>query len=119
MFRIDIPALLPTFNEVLRMHRFARTSAKNVIFGQVRAALIEAKVPKPLTYPLAVTVAQWCGRKAGRLRDADSGSYALKEFLDALVKFGFLPDDSPEYVRYVHMQAPRKGIADRTVFIIQ
>lgn len=119
MFRIEIPCLLPTFNDIVGENRFIISKLKKELYQMMFVTLKASKIPKPLHFPITLTIAQWCGRKGGRLRDVDSGSFAVKTFLDSLVKFDYLPDDSPKYVAFVHHQAPQKGKADKTVFLIQ
>jgi len=116
MWRIEIPRLLPTFNDILAMGHWKRRNTKQEICGEVWVALKEAKVKKPLHKPIVLTVAQFYTK---RMRDTDSASFAVKAFLDTLVANGYLEDDNPEYVANIIYQPPERGTVDKTVFLIQ
>ena len=50
--------------------------------------------------------------KGGRRYDAGNDYYALKAALDGIVDAGVLPDDGPNYVHAVTLEAPVKGDGD-------
>lgn len=114
MTRIEVGEIPPSLNKYYSgLHwtkRKAITDEWHLLF---LAAFRKAKLPKPLAYPITLHVVEFCKR----LRDSDAAVMASKFCGDALVKYGYLPDDNPNYIRSVILQS-RKGKEDKTVILI-
>lgn len=95
-----IPFRLPGLNEVIAANRrnphaganLKRETDQAILFCIQRANL------RPVSGPVAV---QMVFTERNRRRDVDNVESAKKFILDALVKSGVLPGDSPRYVRAV------------------
>ena len=100
MRMITIEGLPPTLNIYYAgKHWSARKKDVDYWHELIHWHLLEAKIEKPLDYPIEVWVVEYCKR----LRDSDSAVIAVKLFGDSLVKGGWLPDDSPKYIEAVHL----------------
>ena len=80
----------------------------------MRSAFIEAKLPKELATPITLSVTQFC---KGVVRDADNGVISAKFCGDALKLYGYIPDDSPEFISTVILRSA-KGKANKLVINI-
>lgn len=75
------------------------------------AAYREAKLPKPLKWPVTLSITQYC---KGVVRDADNAVIAAKFAGDTLAEHGWLPDDNPTYIPTVILST-KKGASNKTV----
>lgn len=86
--------LVPSFNVILRKHRWNRNSHRDVVFSYMNGLLLKQgkkfiKIDKCHVRLIGYMV---------RFRDWDGFSTGAKFLLDALVIYGILKDDSPKYV---------------------
>lgn len=95
------------------MHWTKRKALVDEWHGLLWAALVDAKVPKPLKLPITLNVTQFCKRK----RDADNAVVSAKFMLDTLKMHGYIPDDTWDYVSSVILQTRRGD--NKCVYLIQ
>lgn len=99
MYTLEIPHLPPSLNDFYSgMHYRKRVEIVEEWHGLFWAALADARVPKPLKFPITIHVTQFC---KGVPRDADNCVIAAKFLADTLVERHYLPDDGPNYVSTV------------------
>ena len=116
MFRIIVDCLPPSLNRFYSgMHWAKRKAIVDEWHGLMRLAFVETQLPKTLPTPITLSVTQFC---KGIVRDSDNAVVGAKFCGDALKLYGYIPDDSPEFISTVILQSA-KGKADKTVFIIQ
>lgn len=112
MHRVEVNALPPSLNKFYSgMHWTKRASMVDEWHGLFRAALQDAKVKKKLVTPLSLNVTQFCSRI---VRDVDNGIISAKLFADALKLYGYIPNDTPEFIQSVILQS-KKGKEDKIV----
>jgi Holliday junction resolvase RusA-like endonuclease len=115
MYRLEINGRIPTLNQWIHYHYFKKGAVKKEWGEVVVLTALEAKVPKPINRPVNVVVTQFC---KAMVRDVDNAVVSWKIAGDALVKHGFLEDDSPKFVQSLLLKT-KKGKEDKTVIIIQ
>ncbi len=104
MYRVEVPSLPPSLNKFYAgMHYRKRKEYADEWHGLFLGAFREAGIPRPLPYPITLDVTQFSCPE----RDCDNSVISAKFALDALVGGGWLPDDSPEYVRCVVLHSAR------------
>lgn len=115
MYRVEVPGLPPSLNKWLSGTHW-RTKAREKIEweGAFLWALREARIPKPLKWPVTLDVTQF----STRIRDCDNAVISAKFAGDALVAGGWLPNDTPEYIACVVLRSA-KGKENKTVMVIQ
>lgn len=115
MWRICIDHLPPSLNAwYAGSHWSKRKETADTWHGLMLAAFVDAKLPKPLKWPVSLNVTEYC---KGNVRDSDASCVAAKLCGDSLVAHGYLPDDSPEYVSHVVLRC-EKGKVNKTVITI-
>lgn len=115
MWRVEVGALPPSLNALYAgMHWAKRNALANEWHGTFLGAFMDARLPKPLPWPVSMSVTQFF---KGQVRDCDNAVVAAKLCGDALVAHGYLPDDSPEYVAHVTLRCS-KGKENKTVVVI-
>jgi len=116
MYRLEINALPPSLNQFYAgVHWSKRKDWMAIWHGLWRAALQEAHVPRPLNAPVTLSVTEYC---KSHLRDCDNAVIAAKGLGDALVQYGYLPDDGPEFISCVILKSC-KGESNKTVALIE
>jgi len=116
MIQIEIPGLVPTLNQIYQSIHWAKR--KKMVDEWHEIMLWEFKrqnVPRPLKWPFTLSITQFSKRIP---RDTDGTILGAKFALDALVEFGYIPDDSPEYVPTVILNS-RKGKENKLIIQIQ
>jgi len=80
-------------------------------------AFKEAKLPERLKWPITVNCTLYAKRQP---RDADGAVMAVKFAQDALVEYGYLPNDSPEYISTVILSSKKaEDKKEKTVLLIE
>lgn len=116
MWRIEIDALPPSLNKFYSgMHWAVMKRARDEWHGLMQAAFIEAKLPKTIPTPISLNITQFC---KGHLRDSDNAVIAAKFCGDALRIYGYIPDDTPQYIDTIILRS-EKGKTNKTVILIQ
>jgi|TARA_Y100000310_G_scaffold17886_1_gene17671 hypothetical protein len=59
--------------------------------------------------------AYWCGKPI----DRDNFTYGLKAYIDAIVEYGILEDDSPEYIRGIVVDYVRVKHRDEVRMVLE
>lgn len=89
-------------------HGIARTKLKWE--GILQYMLMAAKVPRPL--PFVEVSAELQFKDAGRRRDADNWHFAISKPLgDALVKGGWISDDTPDFYTFGKVEISKVKLA--------
>jgi hypothetical protein len=105
MYTITLPALPPTLNMFFsRRHwtwRKRQTDEWVLAFGMAYKA---AKLPDRLNWPVTVSATLYSKRQP---RDTDSAIIAVKFAQDALVEYGYLPNDTPQYIPTVILSSKK------------
>lgn len=115
MFRIEIDEIPPSMNQYWAgRHWTWRKEIADKWHLLFLTAFRSAKLPKKLTWPIVISTTEFC---KGAIRDCDNAVIANKLCQDSLVKYGYLPDDGPNYVRKV-MLSTSKGKSNKTVVMI-
>lgn len=115
MLKIQVQGIPPSLNKYYSgMHWTKRKSITDEWHLRFLAAFRKAKMPKPLKHPITLCVIEFCKR----IRDSDGTVMASKFAGDALVKYGYLPDDNPSYIPTVVLQS-RKGTEEKTLLLIE
>ena len=94
-----------SINQERRLHFRELVPLKQAWRLKGMAAARQAKVPRLSQAEIHVRV--WLSR--GILQDAGNAFPTAKSIQDGLVDAGVLPDDGPEYVRYLGFHAPERG----------
>lgn len=93
----QIPARLPSLNEMIaanRRNKYAGAKLKRETEEMIAAYITKSRIT-PVAMPCIVHMVF---NEPTRKRDADNVESAKKFILDALVKSGILPGDSPRHV---------------------
>ena len=106
---IVIPSVMPSLNQQLRMHHYARMRLKKKCAKDVDDALKASgyKVTE-MIYPSRRMVTIISYRK--RLLDDDNNTGATKPLLDAVKDMGLVWDDSPKFCALVTRQEKAKDV---------
>lgn len=116
MYRISVPALPPSLNQMYSGTHWGRRKAMVEEWHQFFwIAFKQAGLPKALKCPITLSVTEFSKRV---VRDADNAVVAAKLCGDALKKFGYIEDDGPKYIETVILNT-KKGEEDETVILIQ
>jgi Holliday junction resolvase RusA-like endonuclease len=115
MYRLEVEGIPPSLNKFYSgMHWRVMQRHRDEWHTLFWISFKKAKLPKPLTTPITVSVTQYCKR----LRDVDNAVISAKFCLDTLREHGYIPDDTPEYVNKVILEC-QKAKVDKTVILIQ
>ena len=117
MFTITIPALPPTLNSYYAGKHWSQRKKEadhwHLAFGMAYKA---AGLPSTLQWPVTVSATLYGKRQP---RDTDSAVIAVKYAQDALVEYGYLPNDTPQYIPTVILSSKKSDDGeDRTVIQI-
>ena len=106
---IVIPSVMPSLNQQLRMHHYARMRLKKKCVKDVDDALKASgyKVTE-MIYPSRRMVTIISYRK--RLLDEDNNVGSTKPLLDAVKDMGLIWDDSPKFCELVTRQEKAKDV---------
>jgi len=106
---IVIPSVMPSLNQQLRMHHYARMRLKKKCAKDVDDALKASgyKVTE-MIYPSRRMVTIISYRK--RLLDEDNNVGSTKPLLDAVKDMGLIWDDSPKFCELVTRQEKAKDV---------
>lgn len=117
MYTITIPALPPSLNAYYAGVHWSKRKKDadqwHMAFGMAYKA---AQLPTLLQYPITLSCTLF---SKGNARDADNCVIGSKFAGDALVKYGYLPDDSPKYISTVILNSKKSEDGeDKTVIQI-
>lgn len=114
MYTIEVPGLPPTLNAFYSGKHWSyrkREADQWHLFFSI--AFKQAGLPKPLQWPLTVSVTLYSKRQP---RDSDGAVMAAKFAQDALVNEGYLPNDTPQYIPTVILNSKKsENGEDKTV----
>ena len=94
--KVDLP-LVPTFNQMLRMHWGKRSRIKRDIGWTIKAAPGRQSWQQENPYPLRCQV-DIIRKTTGRAPDPDNLVASAKLILDALVDLQIILDDTPDHL---------------------
>lgn len=101
---ITIPALPPALNSLYAgQHWSKRYKMAQEWHNTFLWAFRAARWPSKLRTPIRIEAIGY----GKRPRDADGQIVSVKLALDALVKGGYLPDDSPEFVKEIRLRSEK------------
>ena len=92
---IELPFIPKSLNELLGMHRFARSKYTKETKEQVAWLCKNLKPIKK--FPVDVSILIISGSKHKK----DCDNYTGKSFIDGIVLGGLLPDDNTDYIRSI------------------
>lgn len=116
MYRIEIDELPPTLNKFYSSPKwYYRHKQAEYWHERFHWAFKEVKLQKPLNWPITLSITQYAKRVP---KDVDNTIMGAKFASDALVKGGWLPDDSPKYINKIILGS-EKAKKDKIVILIQ
>ena len=102
--RIHVDDIPPSLNAYWAGAFWAkRAKVADTWHGLFLKALVEAGIKKPLQTPLIIEVTEY----SPRIRDCDNAVIASKLFGDTLVLYGYIPDDTPEFISEVRLKSTK------------
>ena len=112
MIQVEVIGTPPSLNKMYAgIHWRRRQEMAEEWHLRLLHAFRSAKVPKPLKSPVVLRITQI----SKRIRDCDNAILSAKFCGDALVRWKYLPDDTPEYINEVRLRSI-KGKHDRTLY---
>jgi len=117
MYTVTVPALPPSLNAYYAGAHWSKRKRDadewHLAFGMAYKA---AKLPTMLQYPITLSCTLFC---KGNVRDADNSVIGAKFAGDALVEYGYLPNDTPQYIPTVILSSKKSEDGqDKTVIQI-
>ena len=114
VFTVPLDIMVSTNKIYAGMNHFHRTQLKNDYHWMIKK--VKKHIQKPHSFPVKI---MYHFSFRGRVFDSSNCSFMQKMLEDALVKEGFLPDDSYQYVWFNGITI-RKGPQDQvTIEIIE
>jgi len=116
MYRLEVPGRMPTLNNIYSSpHWTKRKKMADEWHETIGWCLKSSNLPDEITDPFWLNATVF----TKKMRDHDNCVIAAKFFLDALVKCGYVPDDSPKYVKGIVLQWQKAEGEEKTVYLLQ
>lgn len=105
MIKFEVEGRPISLNQLYNKHWTKRGQAKQVLWWQVKAAIVKYKIPKQaLTKPATLDFIFHVLRPI----DCDNCAGTCKMIIDFLREWGILKNDSPQYVKKISIQVETK-----------
>lgn len=101
MIKFEVEGRPVSLNQIYTKHWSSRSQAKQILWWQIKVALLKAKVPhNPILTAVEIDFVFYVKRPI----DVDNTAGTAKMIIDYLREWGLLRNDSPKYVKKLTLQ---------------